>query len=188
MSWLKKLFHNPLNENWEALAQELDGEFEKGTWRILSKIHFAIDSRPIILDRYSVQAGNTSIPYTRLRAGVLLTDDLRFHVYRQGLSGRLAAFLGMQDINTGFRQFDDAFMIKGNDEPLIRKLFDDEPLRETLLAAKEVDVYIHEHKTVLGKAKPDKPIELWCQTHGFLSEKEPIYRMIAVLSGAGEMI
>ena len=41
----------------------------------------------------------------------------------------IGKWLGMQDVTVGYPQFDEDFIIKGNDEPKLRRFFGNEKIR-----------------------------------------------------------
>ena len=55
-----------------------------------------------------------------MRAPYVNPEGFRFTIYRKGLFSDLGKLLGMQDIEVGDPEFDEAFIIKGNDESKVR--------------------------------------------------------------------
>jgi sensor c-di-GMP phosphodiesterase-like protein len=55
---------------------------------------------------------------TRLRE-----EGFRFAIYRKGFFSDLGKLMGMQDIEVGDPEFDEAFIIKGNDESKVVRFF-----------------------------------------------------------------
>jgi hypothetical protein len=55
-----------------------------------------------------------------------------FVVYRQGFLAELGKLFGMQDVTVGYPEFDDAFIIQGNDERKLRQLFANATIRELI--------------------------------------------------------
>ena len=70
---------------------------------------------------------NSYVAYTRMRAPYVNPEGFRFTIYRKGVFSDLGKLLGMQDIEVGDPDFDEAFIIKGNDESKVRDLFADRP-------------------------------------------------------------
>ena len=65
------------------------------------------------------------VTYTRMRAPYINPEGFRYTIYRKGLFSDLGKLLGMQDIEVGDPEFDEAFIIKANDEGRVRELFAD---------------------------------------------------------------
>ncbi|MBK9143962.1 MAG: hypothetical protein IPM23_15790 [Candidatus Melainabacteria bacterium] len=59
--------------------------------------------------------------------------DFKFAIHPEGFIQGFQKLLGMQDIVIGHGDFDRAFIIKGNDESLVKELFDDAALRRLIL-------------------------------------------------------
>ena len=71
----------------------------------------------ITLDTYTESTRRQShVTYTRMRAPYVNPEGFRFTIYRKGFFSDLGKLLGMQDIEVGDPEFDEAFIIKGNDE------------------------------------------------------------------------
>ena len=81
-----------------------------------------------------IDTGDAHVTYTRMRAPYVNPEGFRFTIYRKGLFSELGKLLGMQDIEVGDPEFDEAFIIKGNDEARVRELFADPKLRPLILA------------------------------------------------------
>ena len=56
-----------------------------------------------------------------MRAPYVNPEGFRFTIYRKGIFSELGKLLGMQDIEVGDPEFDEAFIIKGNDEFKVRE-------------------------------------------------------------------
>lgn len=57
-------------------------------------------------------------------------DSFYFKIYRKGLFSDLGKLLGMQDISVGYSEFDEDFIIKGNDEEKLTRLFSNEKIED----------------------------------------------------------
>ena len=93
----------------------------------------------VTFDTYTVSSGKHSTTYTRIRAPFENRDGFRFTIYRKTLFSGIGKWLGMQDVEVGHPYFDDAFIIKGNDEGKLRLLFANERIRKLIQA----QPYIH---------------------------------------------
>ncbi|MFC1587723.1 DUF3137 domain-containing protein [Planctomycetota bacterium] len=90
------------------------------------------DEWEITLDTYTVSTGQSSVTYTRMRAPFVNKDGLYFKIYREGLFAKIGKIFGTQDIKIGDPFFDDAFMIKGNNEDKIKLLLEDDSLKKLI--------------------------------------------------------
>ena len=104
------------DEVWRQLSQEIGAEFvESGLWKG-NKVQVHVKPWTITLDTYTVSTGKSSVTYTRMRAPYINPEGFRFTIYRKSIFSDLGKFLGMQDIEVSDPDFDEAFIIKGNDE------------------------------------------------------------------------
>ena len=132
MSFLKDVFGPSKEEIWRQVASDIGGEYiDGGFWR-KDVLHYQAGQWPMMLDTFSKRHGDSSRTYTRLRAPFVNKDGLWFEIYREGIFSSIARYFGMQDIVIGVPLFDDNFIIKGNDEYKVRRLFQSEELQRLL--------------------------------------------------------
>lgn len=126
------LFGPSKSEVWHQLAAEINADFvDKGFWGG-SRVEAHVDNWIIVLDTYTVSSGKSSTTYTRMRAPFVNTKDFYFKIYRNGVFSGLGKFLGMEDINVGYEDFDDEFIIQGNNAEMVRTLFSNERIRKLI--------------------------------------------------------
>src|SRR5688572_17007490 len=112
MSFLGKIFGPSKNEVWEQLSKEIGADFkENGYWK--DKVEVKVKDWIITLDTFVISSGKSTAPYTRLRAPYNNKDGFRFEIYRKHIFSGIAKIFGGQDIEVGFKKFDDDFIIKG---------------------------------------------------------------------------
>src|SRR5271165_4603234 len=117
------------NEVWRQLSQETGAEIVKsGFWRG-KKLQSHVGPWTISLDTWTDGEGPT---YTRMRAPFINPEGFRFTIYRKGPFSALGKLLGMQDIEVGDPEFDDAFIIKGNDEGKVCAIFANRKIRQMI--------------------------------------------------------
>jgi len=132
MSTLRKLFGPFKDDVWKQLATEINANYIDGSFLKGSKVQATAGEWTITLDTYVVSTGKSTIPYTRMRAPYVNLDGFRFKIYRKGLFSNLGKWLGMQDVPVGYPEFDEQFIIQGNDETKLRMLFDNETIRQLI--------------------------------------------------------
>src|SRR5947199_210805 len=76
------------------------------------KVQAHVGPWTVTLDTHVVSNGETSTTYTRMRAPYVNPDGFRFTIYRKGFFSDLGKLLGMQDIEVGDPEFDEAFILK----------------------------------------------------------------------------
>jgi hypothetical protein len=72
----------------------------------------------------------------------------------------------MQDVDTGFADFDRDFVVKGNDETRLRQLFADQMIRDLLQAQPEVRFEVVDDEGWFGADFPEGVDELRFQVRG----------------------
>ena len=63
---------------------------------------------------------------------IINTKKFNFKIYRRGVASNIGKALGIQDIDIGYDYFDNDFIIKGNDEILLRRLFQNHQMRNLI--------------------------------------------------------
>ncbi|MBP89430.1 MAG: DUF3137 domain-containing protein [Planctomycetaceae bacterium] len=143
MGFMRQLFGPSKEDVWQQLCDETGASLVEGSFWKGGKVQARVGEWAITLDIYTVPHGDKgSTTYTRIRAPYVNKDGFRFTIYRKGLFSGLGKLLGMQDIEVGHPQFDEDFIIKGNDEKKLRALFGNATLRQLL------DLQPHVHLTV----------------------------------------
>jgi hypothetical protein len=107
---------------------------EKGGFWKGDKVIADVPPWKIVLDTYTVHAGNTHVTYTRMRAPYVNADNFRFTIYRKSIFTNLGKMLGMQDIDVGYPKFDEDFVIQGTDPVKLCQLFAYERVRALIEA------------------------------------------------------
>jgi|SRR5687768_2835422 hypothetical protein len=166
-----KLFGPSRADVWNALATELDARFEKGGfWSGKDRVVADVPPWQIILDTYTVHTGQMHITYTRMRAPYVNADGFRFTVYRKTMFSEIGKRFGMQDVEVGYPTFDDAFVIQGNDEAKLRRLFSNPRLRELIEAQKSIRLLVKDDEGFFRKKFPDGVDELYFAVTGVIKD------------------
>jgi len=69
---------------------------------------------------------------TRVRAAYLNADSFYFRIYREGLFQGLQKKMGLEDIVIGYPDFDQDFIIQGNDKHKLQQLFSIDNIRQLI--------------------------------------------------------
>lgn len=132
MSLFRSLFGPSKNEIWQQFCAETGGTYTADSFWTTGKAEAMHGQWTVTLDTYAVSNGKSSTTYTRMRAPYVNPDGFMFAVYRKGIFSDLGKWMGMQDVTVGHPEFDEAFVIKGNDEQKLRRLFSNAKIRELL--------------------------------------------------------
>jgi hypothetical protein len=159
------------DEVWEQLSQEIGAEFVQcGFWKGGSKVQAHVGPWPVTLDICN-DSGSES-PATRLRAPYVNPEGFRFTIYRKSVFSDLGKLLGMQDIEVGDPDFDEAFIIKGNDESRGRDLIANPKIRQMIQAQPKIRLDVKDSEGWFGPKFPEEVDELHFQVLGVIKDVE----------------
>jgi len=184
MGILREMFGPSKDEIWRQLCSEIGADFvEGGFWRG-SKVQARVKEWTITLDTHTVSHGKSSTTYTRMRAPYVNPDEFRFTIYRKGFFSGLGKMLGMQDVEVGHQEFDDAFIIKGNSESKLRALFANPRIRQLIEAQPSIHLEVKNDEGWFGPAFPDGVDELYFQVVGVIKDVERLKSVFDLFSEA----
>jgi hypothetical protein len=169
MNW----FGPSKDEVWRQLSQEIGAEFvEGGFWASTdSKVQAHVGPWIVTLDVGRSDEDGKSL-VTRLRAPYVNPEGFRFTIYRKGFFSDLGKLLGMQDIEVGDPDFDESFIIKGNDESKVRALFSNPKIRQTIQAQPQIRLAVKDSEGWFGPKFPEDVDELHFQVAGVIKDVE----------------
>jgi hypothetical protein len=156
------------DEVWRQLSEDIGAEFIEGGFCKGSKVQAHVGPWTVTLDIYS-DGENQS---TRIRAPYVNPEGFRFTIYRKGFFSNLGRLLGMQDIEVGDPEFDEALIIKGNDEERVRELFSDTKIRQMILAQPKIRLEVKDSEGWFGPKFPEAVDELHFHVLGVIKDVE----------------
>ena len=155
MGFLRQLFGPSREEIWRQLCQEIGAEYvEGGFWKG---------------DKVQVHHGHGRSPWTRSPSPAAelarpptpafglptsTRTGFRFTIYRKSIFSGLGKLLGMQDVEVGDPEFDEAFIIKGNDETKLRALFANERIRQLIEMQPRIYLTVKDDEGWFGHSSP----------------------------------
>jgi hypothetical protein len=167
------------DEVWRQLSQEIGAEFvEGGLWKREHKVQVHVKPWTITLDTYAVHTQHSHVTYTRMRAPYVNPERFRFTIYRKGFLSDLGKLLGMQDIEVGDPEFDEAFIIKGTDEFRVRDLFANSQIRQIIQAQPEFRLDVKDSEGWFGPKFPEDVDELHFQVAGVIKDLERLKSLV----------
>lgn len=171
------------DEVWERLSREIGAEFVQGGFWKASKVQAQVGAWTITLDTFSRKQGQHShVTYTRMRAPYINPDGFRFTVYRAGFFSGLGRFLGLQDVAIGDPDFDDAFIVKGDDESRLVDLFADPNIRNLLHSQTRIRLYVKNNEGWFGPQFPADADEIYFETRGVVRDADQLKNLFALFS------
>jgi hypothetical protein len=168
MGW----FGNCKDEVWRQLSQEIGADFVDGGFWKGKKVQVHAKPWTITLDTYTESTGESHVTYTRMRAPYINPEGFRFTIYRKGILSGFGKLLGMQDIEVGDPEFDEAFIIKGNDELKVVNLFADARVRRMIEDQPKIRLEVKDNEGSFGPQFPENVDELRFQIVGVLKDIE----------------
>jgi hypothetical protein len=182
MGPLRKWFGPSREEVWRQLSAAVNGRFIDGGFFGSDKVEVEHGPWIVTLDNYTVSTGKATIVFTRMRAPYVNPDSFRFTIYRKGLFSEIGKWFGMQDIVVGDPVFDEAFIIKGNDERKVRALFADPKLRELIAAQPDIHLEVKDDERWFGKKFPEGVDELCFQVTGIIKDVDRLEKLFALFA------
>lgn len=164
------LFGLSKKEIWQQLAEEIQANYvDMGFWQG-DRVEAQVDNWVVVLDTYTVSTGKSSITYTRMRAPFVNLDNFYFKIYRNGFFSGLGKMLGMEDIEVGYEEFDNNFIIKGNSREKLRQLFSNESIRSLIQEQPQIGLEIKDDEGCFSKHFPEGVDELYFQVAGVIRD------------------
>lgn len=173
MSFLQSLFGPSKDDIWEQFAAAEGGFFTQGGFLSgSSKVEAAHGQWTVVLDTYAVSNGKTATTFTRMRAPYVNPDGFHFKIYRRGIFSNLGKMLGMQDVAVGYPQFDDEFIIQGDDEAKLRRLFANQKIRDLIDRQSDIQFAVRDDDGNFwtGRNLPAGVDELYFQVVGVIKD------------------
>jgi len=131
---------------WQQFSLENDGKFIVGQFDKLDAVEIIYRSHNVIFDRYIhyqvVGERSFDTEFTRIRLECKTPNDLRFRLTTQGIIDAIGKLFAVQDLQIGDPVFDRRFLVKGNDEFTIQRIFSDHNLRRLMLEQNEVVLHL----------------------------------------------
>ncbi len=173
MGILREMFGPSRKEIWQQFCAQTGSTFVEGGFARTDKIEATHGPWTVTLDTFAVPTGKSTIVYTRIRAPYVNPDGFRFTVYRNGIFTEIAKWFGMQDVTVGYDDFDRDFIIKGNSEEKLRRLFSSARIRELISAQPNICFSVKDDEGKLWGANfPEGVDELYFQVVGVIKDIE----------------
>jgi hypothetical protein len=182
MGMLRDIFGPSKKEVWMKLADEMGANYVDGGFWKGDKVEAVVGEWKIILDTYTVSTGKSSTTYTRMRAPYVNPDGFRFKIYRAGIFSEMGKVLGMQDIEVGCPEFDDAYIIKGENIEKVRELFSKDRIRELIQEQPEFYLEVKNDEGIFGPAFPLEVDELYFHVYGIVKDIETLKGLFEIFT------
>jgi hypothetical protein len=182
MGILRGVFGPSKEEIWTQISKDIGGDYIDGGFWKQKKILYKHNQWEFLLDTYSQSNGKSSTTYTRLRVPFINKDGLYFNIYQENFLSSIGKFFGSQDIQLGDRNFDDKFMIKGNNEYQIKKLLRDSKLKELFKNQPRLHIKIMDNEGWFGQSYPENVDVLYFSCVGIMKEKRALHNLFKLFT------
>jgi len=172
------------DEVWRQLSREVGAEFVEGGFWKGNKVQVCVKPWTITLDVLSGE----DCSFTRIRAPFVNPEGFRFTIYRKTFFSDLGKFMGMQDIEVGDPEFDEAFIIKGNDEARVRILFADARLRKLVQDQPTIRLEVKDSEGWFGPKFPENVDELHFQVLGVIKDVDRLKALFDLFAAVLEQL
>ena len=165
-------------EVWKQLCAKIGADFVDGGFWKGDKVQAHFKNWTITLDTYTVSTGHSHQTFTRMRAPFVSHDEFRFRIYRKTAFSDLGKMIGMQDIEVGHSaQFDDDFIIQGNDDSRIRTLFANPEIRSLINEQPRIRLELRDDEGFFRKHYPEGVDALYFQVPGVIKDVEQLKKL-----------
>jgi hypothetical protein len=158
------------NEVWKQLSEEINGDMVNGGFWKGNRVEGRHNNWIIYLDTYTVSTGKSSVTYTRMRAPFINNDNFYFKIYKSGFFSDVGKAFGMQDIEVGYEDFDRDYIIQGNYESLVIKLFSNPKIRELITYQPRIKLEIKKSEGFFGPTFIENENELYFLVTGVIKD------------------
>lgn len=177
------MFGPSKDEVWQPFAEEIGAEFirggvKDGWWAGESKLTYHHKGWYITLDTYQDMLNRMMPSYTRVRSPYFTKDEFEFSVHHKSLINNLLELAGFKHTVTGFENFDDEFIVKGNDEQKIKELFAVSRIRYILGQIREFDLKINDGESIFGNDLPKGVYEIYFRVEGVVKDTQKLQSYI----------
>lgn len=164
------IFGPSKKEIWQQLAEEIQADYVNNGFWVGDRVEAHVDNWIVVLDTYTVSSGKSSTTYTRMRAPFVNVDNFYFKIYRTGIFSGMGKMLGMEDINVGYEEFDEDFIIKSNSEEKVKQLFSNEKIRFLIQNQPHISLEIKDDEGFFKVHFPEGVDELYFQVTGVIKD------------------
>lgn len=179
MGLLRNIFGPGRDEVWQQLALEIGAKHQHDFWTG-TKVEVEYGEWLITLDSYAVSTGKSHHIFTRFRAPYVNADGFQFGIYRKHFFHGLALWFGMQDVEVGHKEFDEAFVIQGNDEKKLRTLFANADIRRLIEAQPAITLSVRGDQGWFARIHPEGVDELYFQVSGIIKDLDRLKEIFAL--------
>ena len=172
------------DEVWRQLSEEIGAEFVEGGFWKGGKVQAQVGPWTVTLDIYTVPSGHSHVTVTRIRVPYVNPEGFRFKIFHRSVLSDLDKPFGMQDIEVGDPEFDEAFIIKGNDDDRVRVLFSDHKIQQMIQDQPTIRLEVKDSEGWFGPKFPEDVDELHFQVVGVIKDIDRLKSLFDLFAAA----
>ncbi|GMR13707.1 MAG: hypothetical protein BMS9Abin29_1920 [Gemmatimonadota bacterium] len=169
-------------EAWHAVAGALDGQCVEGARPVKDKAVFQHLAWTIVLDTYTVNTGQTSVTYTRIRAPFTGSDDFKLTVARRNWLSRFGIVLRARTIRVGSRAFDDKYVTRTNNEARARSLLNSSEVRALIMEQPSLRLEIRRPSWSRRRKLSEGARDVIARTTGVVTDAERLENYVLLVA------
>jgi hypothetical protein len=166
---------------WSEVAARLGGRMEEGKSAAKDRVVFEHGPWWSRLDTYTVNTGNATITYTRVRAYVLGHRGLRVRVRGRNVFDRLWAGLGFGSPPPVARELLERYVVRGKPAARVPSLFTASAFVNALLAVPSVELRVKRASRRSRKRYGQQTGVVFCQRIGVVTDVDHLAGMVEVV-------
>lgn len=182
MGFLQNLFASNQKVVWKEFADEIGASIIDGGFLKEEKMLAKFEDWEITIDTYMQSTGKSSTVYTRIRAPYKCKDEFNFKIYNKSLFSGINKAFGMQDIEVGYPEFDEKFIIKGNDEVKLNELLSNDKIRELLSFHNNISFEVKKSGGMFGSRSLEDVNQLHFEIVGVIRDVERLRNIYMLFS------
>jgi hypothetical protein len=173
-----------IKEIWQQFSSVHNGIYLEGKYGNEDCVEIHYRGYEIVFDRYihyQVVGGHSyDTEFTRIRAEFISTNGLKFQISRQGFIDRIGKIFGMQDVRIGNQEFDNKFVVKGNDEFQLKMLFSNDTLVKLLQSQNDIQLEIIDKKGIFDEIIHEDSSMIYYISETKIEEQSQLERLLEI--------
>lgn len=158
---------------WSNAAASIGAVYVDKTFKTQPRIEKMYKNRKIIMETYIVSTGKSAVTLTRARMCFIRENDIIFKVTPKNIFSGFAGIFKMPAVETYDYDFNDRFVVRGDDEPVIREIFENRKIRDLI---KEIG----KNRLELKRHKKNDESEIYYQFNGVLKDEKKIENVFSL--------
>jgi len=169
---------------WQRVAAATGGRFVEGKRPAKDKVVVSHGPWPVWLDTYTVNTGQTSVTYTRVRAYVLGWREMTVLVRKRNVLDRMVEAFGFSSRPPLNPALTEKYVIKGKPLPRLPSFFSGSQVGEAIMAVPSLRLEIKKPGRKMRRRFGESSGVVVCITTGVICEPERLVGMIDVVKEA----